>query len=89
MAGCDDNCGVGAGVGSVHERRILITVLIINATMFAAEFSAGLVAGSTALLADSLDMLADSIIYAIGLRLSMPSACLHWGAPCTGECGRL
>jgi cation diffusion facilitator family transporter len=35
--------------------------------MFAAEFSAGLVAGSTALLADSLDMLADAIIYAIGL----------------------
>jgi cation diffusion facilitator family transporter len=67
MAGCENNCGVGAGAGSAHERRILIVVLLINAAMFAAEFSAGLVAGSTALLADSLDMLADAIIYAIGL----------------------
>jgi cation diffusion facilitator family transporter len=35
--------------------------------MFVAEFSAGLVSGSTALLADSLDMLADALIYALGL----------------------
>jgi Co/Zn/Cd efflux system component len=44
--------------------------------MFAAEFSAGLVAGSTALLADSLDMLADAIIYAIGLFALGRAA--HW-----------
>ena len=78
MAGCDNNCGVGASTGSAHERRILIIVLIINAAMFTAEFSAGLVAGSTALLADSLDMLADAIIYAIGLfALGRAS---HWRA---------
>ena len=67
MAGCESDCGVGAGSGSAHERRILVVVLIINAAMFAAEFSAGLVAGSTALLADSLDMLADALVYALGL----------------------
>jgi len=67
MAACNDNCGTGSGSGSAQERRILITVLVINAAMFAVEFSAGLAAGSTALLADSLDMLADAIIYAIGL----------------------
>ena len=67
MAGCESDCGVGAGSGSAHERRILVVVLSINAAMFAAEFSAGLVAGSTALLADSLDMLADALVYALGL----------------------
>ncbi len=78
MSGCDDQCGVGAGAASAHERRILITVLVINAGMFATEFSAGLVAGSTALLADSLDMLADAIIYAIGLFALGRAA--HWRA---------
>ncbi len=78
MSGCGSNCGVGAGTGSAHERRILIIVLIINAVMFSAEFSAGLAANSTALLADSLDMLADAIIYAIGLfALGRAS---HWRA---------
>ena len=67
MSGCGDSCGANLDKVTASERRILIIVLIINATMFAAEFSAGLVAGSTALLADSLDMLADAIIYAIGL----------------------
>ena len=78
MAACNDNCGMGSGSGSAQERRILIIVLLINATMFAVEFSAGLAANSTALLADSLDMLADAIIYAIGLfALGRAS---HWRA---------
>jgi cation diffusion facilitator family transporter len=78
VSGCGSNCGAGIGTGSAHERRILVVVLLINAAMFAAEFSAGLVAGSTALLADSLDMLADAIIYAIGLfALGRAS---HWRA---------
>ncbi len=69
---------MGVATGSAHERRILIIVLIINAVMFSVEFSAGLMAGSTALLADSLDMLADAIIYAIGLfALGRAS---HWRA---------
>ena len=78
MAGCNDNCSMGSEPGSAQERRILIIVLVINATMFAVEFSAGLAASSTALLADSLDMLADAIIYAIGLfALGRAS---HWRA---------
>ncbi len=78
MAGCNDNCGMGSGSGSAPERRILVIALILNAGMFAAEFSAGLVAGSTALLADSLDMLADAMIYALGLfALGRAS---HWRA---------
>jgi len=46
---------------------VLRIVLLLNAAMFLAEFSAGLLAGSTALLADSLDMLADATVYALGL----------------------
>lgn len=78
MANCSDSCGSGLTTATAGERRILVTVLLINATMFAAEFSAGLVAGSTALLADSLDMLADAIIYAIGLFALGRAA--HWRA---------
>lgn len=78
MANCSDNCGSGLATATAGERRILVTVLLINAVMFAAEFSAGLVAGSTALLADSLDMLADAIIYAIGLFALGRAA--HWRA---------
>jgi cation diffusion facilitator family transporter len=78
MANCSDSCGSSVKAATAGERRILVTVLLINATMFAAEFSAGLVAGSTALLADSLDMLADAVIYAIGLfALGRAS---HWRA---------
>lgn len=49
------------------QRRILIVVLGINATMFLAEFSAGVIAGSTALMADSVDMLGDALVYALSL----------------------
>lgn len=59
-------CGVSENINP-HERRILITVLILNGGMFFAEFGAGLLSHSTALLADSLDMLADALVYGIGL----------------------
>ena len=62
MAGCGDECGADLKYANRHERRILIVVLLINAGMFIAEFSAGLVSGSTALLADSLDMLAAAFV---------------------------
>ena len=51
-------------------------MLLINAGMFIAEFSAGLVGGSTALLADSLDMLADALVYALGLFAI--GRAVHW-----------
>ena len=78
MTGCGDECGVDLAHANRHERHILIIVLLINAGMFIAEFSAGLVSGSTALLADSLDMLADAIIYALGLFALGRAA--HWRA---------
>jgi Co/Zn/Cd efflux system component len=50
-----------------RQRRVLAIVLAVNAAMFLVELVAGLVAGSTALLADSVDMLGDAIVYAFSL----------------------
>jgi cation diffusion facilitator family transporter len=50
-----------------RQSRILWIVLAINAGMFVAEAVAGLVAGSAALLADSLDMLGDALVYGVSL----------------------
>ncbi len=49
------------------QRRVLVAVLIINATMFVAEFGAGLIAGSAALMADATDMLGDALVYGVSL----------------------
>jgi len=50
-----------------EQRRVLIVVLAINAVMFVAEFGAGVIAGSTALMADAVDMLGDALVYAVSL----------------------
>ena len=51
----------------VDQRRVLVIVLIINAVMFVFEFGAGIVAGSTALMADATDMLGDALVYAVSI----------------------
>ena len=48
-------------------RRVLIIVLMLNALMFVIEFAAGLVAQSASLMADSVDMLGDALVYGISL----------------------
>ena len=63
MANCDCNIEIKNG----DERRILLTLLCINALMFVVEISLGIFSESTALIADSLDMLADATVYGIGL----------------------
>lgn len=50
-----------------EQRRVLYIVLWINAAMFLAESISGLMANSTALLADSVDMLGDAIVYGFSL----------------------
>jgi cation diffusion facilitator family transporter len=50
-----------------RQSSTLKTVLGINAVMFAVELAAGLVAGSTALLSDSLDNLGDALTYGFSL----------------------
>ncbi len=51
----------------LRQGHVLVAVLAVNATMFCVEFGAGLLSGSTALLADSLDMLGDSFVYGFSL----------------------
>jgi Co/Zn/Cd efflux system component len=50
-----------------RQRRGLRVVLWINVLMFLVEAAAGLLAHSTALLADSVDMLGDAIVYGFSL----------------------
>ncbi len=50
-----------------RQGSVLKTVLAINAAMFLFEGGAGILAHSTALLADSLDMLGDSLVYGFSL----------------------
>ena len=50
-----------------QQRRVLWQVLAINFFFFALEIISGLFAGSMGLVADSLDMLADSIVYGLSL----------------------
>src|SRR5919198_1322063 len=53
--------------GNPAYRRVLWTVLAINAVMFLVEIGAGLAAGSAALQADALDFLGDAANYGISL----------------------
>nr|WP_232426747.1 cation transporter [Teredinibacter turnerae] len=50
-----------------RESRVLRWLLTINAIMFVLEFGVGIVAQSTGLIADSLDMFADAAVYCVSL----------------------
>lgn len=63
MPGCD--CEIE--IKNKEESRILIILLAINAVMFFIEITLGIISESTALIADSLDMLADATVYSIAL----------------------
>jgi len=63
-----------------QQRRVLIAVLLVNFIMFFVEFGAGLLSGSSALLADSLDMLGDSLVYGFSLYVLQRSLAWRAGA---------
>ncbi|HEU5188297.1 MAG TPA: cation transporter [Methylomirabilota bacterium] len=50
-----------------RQRRVLQIVLALNAAMFLLELGTGLLARSTALVADSADMLGDALVYGVSL----------------------
>lgn len=60
------------------QSRTLWIVLAINAAMFVAELTIGLIAGSIALQADSLDMLGDAMVY--GFSLYVVGRSIRWRA---------
>jgi Co/Zn/Cd efflux system component len=59
-----------------ERRRILYIVLAINVAMFVVEAGAAWRAQSTALLADSVDMLGDAAVY--GMSIFVVSRSLRW-----------
>jgi Co/Zn/Cd efflux system component len=64
-------CGHNAtfeGLSADYKRR-LWAVILLNASMFIVEMSAGALAGSQALQADALDFLGDSLTYGISLAV--------------------
>jgi len=66
----DDCCsGKGDTIAGLDrkadQRRVLIIVMVINFAMFLAEFGAGIVARSSALVADWVDMFGDARVYAL------------------------
>jgi len=78
MASCceDKSCEVTA-LRESHS-RVLWIVLGINALMFLVEGVAGVLAHSTSLLADALDMLGDALVY--GFSLFVLARSLRWQA---------
>lgn len=67
MADCctDKSCEIEAL--RTRQSSTLKVVLGINAVMFVVELTAGLLASSVSLVADSLDMLGDSLVYGFSL----------------------
>jgi Co/Zn/Cd efflux system component len=59
-------------------RRVLVVVMMLNLLMFVLEFAAGIIADSAALMADSVDMLGDGLVYGISLYALEKS--LKWRA---------
>lgn len=80
MASCceDKSCEITAMRES--HGRVLWIVLTINALMFLVEGWAGLLAHSTSLLADALDMLGDALVYGFSLFVLARSARWQAGA---------
>jgi hypothetical protein len=74
----EDDAGAG---GQRDQTSVLRLVLAINATMFVVELVAGWLGQSAGLLSDSLDMLADAIVYGIALwAVGRPASFQHHSA---------
>ena len=82
---CDDKACEIEALRS-RQSAVLKIVLGINAVMFGVELTAGIMSGSVSLLADSLDMLGDALVYgfslyvvARGARMKAKAALLKGG----------
>jgi len=67
MADCCENKACALDALRERQSATLKIVLGINAVMFVVELMAGMMAGSTALLSDSLDNLGDALTYGMSL----------------------
>ncbi len=67
MANCCHDKACELDVLRSRQSATLKWVLLINAAMFVIELTAGLMSGSLSLVADSLDMLGDALVYGFSL----------------------
>ncbi len=67
MSNCCNNKACEIEALQRRQSAVLKVVLAVNAFMFVVEFAFGFHAGSASLVADSLDMLGDSLVYAFSL----------------------
>jgi Co/Zn/Cd efflux system component len=67
MAECCNNKACEIEALRSRQSSMLKIVLGINAIMFVVELTAGLIGGSISLLADSLDMLGDALVYGFSI----------------------
>jgi cation diffusion facilitator family transporter len=79
MSDCD--CHLEAH--NEEQRQVLLSVFAINSVMFVAELAVGIFAQSSGVIADSLDMLADALVYgvvlaAIGKSASIKQRAARW-----------
>lgn len=74
------SCDCHLEVESSSDKRILLQLLVINGVMFLAELVIGLVADSSGVIADSIDMLADCLVYGISLFAIGKAASVKIGA---------
>lgn len=65
-------------VNLARYRKVLWTVLIVNAVMFLVEVGAGFQSGSLSLLADAVDFAGDALNY--GVSLAVLASALAWRA---------
>ena len=86
MADCCNNKACEIDALRHRQSSVLKTVLAINAVMFLVELSLGLIGGSVSLIADSLDMLGDALVYGFsiyaitgGARMKAKAALLKGG----------
>ncbi|MBI2498505.1 MAG: cation transporter [Opitutae bacterium] len=74
------DCGCHFEAHDDEQRQVLRTLLAINGAMFVVELVVGLIAQSSGVMADSLDMLADALVYGVGLYAVGRSAAIKRGA---------
>lgn len=69
MSDCGCGSGIDTGALEQKQRRVLLTVLIINTLTFVMMIWAALVSNSTALLSGALDNLGDALTYALSFAV--------------------
>ncbi|MVF23121.1 cation transporter [Methylocaldum sp. BRCS4] len=77
---CEDKSCEIVALRAANHGRVLWIVLMINVAMFFVEGWAGLLAHSTSLLADALDMFGDALVYGFSLFVLARSARWQAGA---------